>query len=96
MSLVAARVIVTGRVQGVGFRAWTEDRAREMGLAGYVRNLPDGGVEAVFEGEEDTVNLMLELLRGGPRLARVSEVRVEKGACTGKYRGFGETEGCGE
>jgi acylphosphatase len=90
MSPIGARVIVTGRVQGVGFRAWTEARARELALVGYVRNLPDGTVEAVFEGEESAIDSVTGLLHSGPRLARVAEVRVEKREWTGQFQSFGE------
>jgi acylphosphatase len=64
-------VIVRGRVQGVAFRAATHRRAREVGAAGWVRNLPDGSVEAVFEGDPEVVRVMLEFCRTGPRHARV-------------------------
>jgi acylphosphatase len=64
-------VIVRGRVQGVAFRAATHQRAREAGAAGWVRNLPDGSVEAVFEGDPEVVRAMLEFCRTGPRHARV-------------------------
>jgi acylphosphatase len=70
-SRIRRRVVVRGRVQGVFFRAATRERAREVGAAGWVRNLPDGSVEAVFEGEPDAVRAMLEFCRTGPRHARV-------------------------
>ncbi len=71
-----ARVVVSGRVQGVFFRATCAERARELGLGGSVRNLPDGSVEAVFEGPEDAVDAMVGWCRTGPRLARVDRVEV--------------------
>jgi len=74
--LKRARVIVQGSVQGVFFRAETRDRARSLGLAGWVRNAPDGAVEAVFEGEDDRVESMVEWCRRGPAGARVEEVEV--------------------
>ncbi|MFZ5674892.1 MAG: acylphosphatase [Pseudomonadota bacterium] len=67
-------VAIKGRVQGVGYRAWTEGRARELGLRGWVRNRRDGSVEAVFKGEEDKVVRMLEDCWRGPRSAVVTEV----------------------
>ena len=63
-----------GRVQGVGFRASTIERARSLGLGGWVRNRPDGTVEAVFEGPRDRVESMVEWCRRGPAGARVDSV----------------------
>jgi acylphosphatase len=71
------RVIVRGRVQGVGFRAWTEDHAIRLKLAGWVRNRRDGSVEAVLSGEDAGVADMIAALKEGPRLAYVSAVEVE-------------------
>lgn len=65
------RIVVSGRVQGVGFRAWTERRARELNLSGWVRNLRDGTVEAVFHGPADKVDEMIGHCRRGPAHARV-------------------------
>jgi acylphosphatase len=69
-------VIIRGRVQGVGYRMWTRDEAERQGLAGHVRNRPDGSVEAGFSGPVDAVGRMLEACRHGPPGARVSEVVV--------------------
>jgi len=66
-------VIVQGRVQGVGFRWWTADEARELGLRGTVRNLPDGGVEVEAEGPAPALEEFLRRLKRGPILARVRE-----------------------
>jgi len=71
---IRRRVIVRGRVQGVFFRAATRERACELGAAGWVRNRPDGSVEAVFEGEPACVAAMLAFCRRGPRWARVDAV----------------------
>lgn len=68
--------MVTGRVQGVFYRATCARLARDAGLSGYVRNLPDGGVEAVFEGTEDAVDPIVEWCRHGPELARVDRVDI--------------------
>lgn len=65
------RVVVSGRVQGVGFRAWTERRARELNLSGWVRNLGDGTVEAMFHGPAHKVDEMIGHCRRGPAHARV-------------------------
>ena len=72
--MIARRVIVAGRVQGVGFRAWVAGKARARGLTGYVRNRADGSVECVFCGEESVVTEMTEACRRGPRLATVSKL----------------------
>ena len=72
-----ARVRVEGRVQGVFFRSDTEERARSLGVAGWVRNARDGSVEAVFEGPRDAVESMVRWCGQGPRGARVDDVRVE-------------------
>jgi acylphosphatase len=71
-----AHVIVTGRVQGVFFRGQTRDRARSLGLGGWVRNNGDGSVEAVFEGDEERVESMVEWCRRGPAHADVEDVQV--------------------
>jgi acylphosphatase len=73
---VRRRVIVHGRVQGVFFRGTTEDRAAAAGLAGWVRNRPDGSVEAVFEGGAEAVAALVEFCRAGPRHARVLRLEV--------------------
>lgn len=70
------RVIVHGGVQGVGFRYAVQRAARSRGIAGWVRNLPDGTVEAVFEGEVHSVEAMVRLCHEGPRGARVEQVEV--------------------
>jgi acylphosphatase len=69
-------VLVTGRVQGVGFRWHARAKGEELGLAGWVRNLPDGRVEAWVEGEEARVAAMLAWLAKGPSAARVTNVEV--------------------
>lgn len=69
-------VFVTGRVQGVFFRDSTRAKARELAVAGWVRNLPDGRVEAVFEGPREAVDAMLRWTRRGPPAARVDHVET--------------------
>jgi acylphosphatase len=71
-----ARVRVHGLVQGVFFRAETRNRARSLGVGGWARNLPDGSVEAVFEGEDERVDAMVRWCRRGPRGAQVEDVDV--------------------
>jgi acylphosphatase len=71
------RVVVQGHVQGVFFRETTKRRALSAGVAGWVRNLPDGRVEAVFEGERAAVERLVDYAREGPRGARVDWVDIE-------------------
>ena len=73
----SVRAVISGRVQGVCYRAWTEKEATERGLSGWVRNCSDGTVEAVFSGTEADVDAMLVACRTGPRLARVEGVVAE-------------------
>lgn len=73
-----ARVVVSGRVQGVNFRYGTVRAAEGAGVAGWVRNNPDGTVEAVFEGSPDAVERMVEYCRRGPPGASVGDVRVDE------------------
>jgi acylphosphatase len=81
----AVRVRISGRVQGVGFRAWTEGRARSLGLSGWVRNRRDGDVEAVFSGSREAVAAMLDACRSGPPHAQVAEVDAsDEPAAVGK------------
>ena len=68
------RVVVSGRVQGVWFRAWTEQQARALGLDGWVRNRRDGTVEAVLSGAPEVVEKMIEALWEGPPLAQVAAI----------------------
>lgn len=89
MAKARLRAIVKGIVQGVGYRFFVEDRAYELGLTGYVRNLPEGTVEVVAEGEEEALKLLLDFLRIGPRAARVIKVEVEWGEATEEFRDFG-------
>ena len=73
-----AHVYVSGQVQGVSFRDATRQQAEELGLGGWVRNLQDGRVEAVFEGESETVRQMIEWCESGPSSADVDNVSVEE------------------
>ena len=77
MSDLIRRVVIRGLVQGVGYRAWVEETADELKLAGWVRNCRDGSVEAVFAGEADIVEDMITRCRRGPQLARVDELTDE-------------------
>jgi len=70
----AVKAIITGRVQGVWYRGWTQETARRLGLDGWVQNRRDGTVQAVFSGPEDKVDEMLRLCEEGPEYAFVSSV----------------------
>jgi len=83
-----AHVFVSGKVQGVYFRATTRDEARERGVTGWVKNLDDGRVEAVFEGEEDAVQEMVGFCHEGSSAARVEDVEVDREEATGEFDGF--------
>ncbi len=78
MGLIRARVRVYGRVQGVFFRQNTAHQAELLCISGWVRNCDDGSVEALFEGEEEAVEKILEWCGNGPRAARVEKVDVER------------------
>jgi acylphosphatase len=75
--LKSVRVCISGRVQGVGYRFWTKQEACRLGLSGWVRNLPDDRVEAVFEGDAATVDRMIQGCRQGPPAAVVRDVTIE-------------------
>ncbi len=75
--LIRAHVFIAGIVQGVGFRYYTRGKAYQLGLNGWVKNLPDSRVEAVFEGEKTAVNKMVEWCYQGPRSAIVKNVNIE-------------------
>jgi acylphosphatase len=79
MSTAIRRVMISGRVQGVGYRAWVEHRATAHALEGWVRNRRDGSVEALFCGPEKLVTDMVAVCRRGPSTARVDDVREEPG-----------------
>jgi len=76
VSAICRHVLVSGRVQGVAFRWYAQERARALGVAGWVKNLPDGRVEVWVEGEETAVRAMLAWLAKGPPAARVSGLEV--------------------
>jgi acylphosphatase len=88
MEQVRAHVIITGRVQGVSFRAYARDRARAAGVEGWIRNLSDGRVEAVFEGTRPAVQRMVSWCYSGPALAAVEKVELRWEEPTGTEGGF--------
>lgn len=74
--MTARHVHVTGRVQGVSFRAWTQEQAEARGVSGWVRNRPDGSVEAVIAGPDDAVEALIAALHDGPPAAKVADLHV--------------------
>lgn len=88
MSLARAHVIIKGRVQGVFFRAEARRKAEELGLTGWVRNNPDGAVEAVAEGDTDMVEKFVNWCHEGPPRARVAAVEVSRSGATGEFTHF--------
>ena len=86
--IVARRYFITGRVQGVGFRFFAEAQASVEGVHGYVRNLPDGRVEALVEGDEESVERVERALRRGPAGSRIESVIVEAEPPSGRATGF--------
>ena len=78
MERVQRRVVISGQVQGVFFRQTTRERARELGLSGWVRNRADGRVEAVFQGAPEAVARVIEWCRQGPPMALVEGVEVSE------------------
>ena len=85
---VRAHVIITGRVQGVFFRVETQRAAERFGVAGWVRNRPEGTVEAVFEGDPESVDAVLQWCHEGPNLAVVKKVDVSWQDFSGEYNRF--------
>jgi acylphosphatase len=83
-----AHIFVSGRVQGVFFRVETRREANRRNVSGWVRNLSDRRVEAVFEGEKDNVERLIEFCRRGPQGARVNHVEVRWEHYSGEFRGF--------
>ncbi len=88
METSAVYVRVYGMVQGVGFRYFTQRKALALGLAGYVRNLPDGSVEVYAEGRRDLLEVLIGELREGPEFSRVDRIDVEWREPTGQYETF--------
>ena len=88
MMKARAHVYISGYVQGVFFRYHTRELAQRLGLRGWVRNTPDGQVEAVFEGEKEAVERMLNFCHRGPSGARVTDIEVKWENYRGEFSGF--------
>jgi acylphosphatase len=85
---VRAHLFVTGRVQGVFFRSETRRRAIALNITGWIRNLQDGRVEALFEGNRENVDALITFCRRGPSGARVVDTKVVSETYTGEFRDF--------
>ncbi len=86
--MVAAKVIISGHVQGVGFRYFTTDTAKRFPVSGYVRNLATGDVEVVVEGDKTAVAEFLKELKSGPRYSSISNFQIEWQTYENKYDSF--------
>lgn len=84
---IALHICVNGHVQGVGFRSWAASRAKKLGIAGWVRNCPDGTVELVAEGRKDILESYIDILQQGNGWSRTESISVDPIACRG-YTGF--------
>ena len=82
-------VLISGKVQGVGFRNFTQMNAKELGINGYAKNLPNGKVEVIAEGDKSQLDALIALLKKGPRFARVDSLDVDERPFTGEYKSFG-------
>ncbi|MDO9529203.1 MAG: acylphosphatase [Syntrophales bacterium] len=88
MVMKKVHVFVTGRVQGVFFRAETKSKADSLNLTGWVRNVPDGRVDTVFEGEKGNVDTMIEWCRKGPPFATVTDIEIIEEIYTEEFEDF--------
>ena len=85
---VRAHILVSGIVQGVFFRANTAEKAKELSLLGWVKNLPDGRVEAVFEGEKEKIEEIIDWLKSHPGMSKVEKVEVDWQEAKGDFEDF--------
>ena len=85
---IRCQILVKGRVQGVGFRWFTEAEANKFGLKGYVKNCFDGDVEIEVEGEKEIIEAFVKQLRIGNRLSRIENIFLDWGDCESKYDNF--------
>jgi acylphosphatase len=86
--MIRAHITVVGRVQGVGYRANIRRKAYQLGLKGWARNLRDGRVEIIVEGEEEMIDRIIQWCHRGPTGAYVSKVNMEKAEATGEFQRF--------
>jgi acylphosphatase len=85
---VRKHIYISGRVQGVGFRANARQKAQSIGVKGWIKNLFDGRVEAVVEGDKETVSQMMKFLKRGPSFANVTDVEIENENYSGDFNNF--------
>ena len=85
---IGAHLLIRGRVQGVGYRFFTQDLAQNFGLAGWVRNLPDGNVEAFAQGPRAVIEVFIDLLEQSPSMARVEAITVDWQSPSDQYTSF--------
>ena len=85
---IRKHVYISGRVQGVGFRASTRRKAQRYQVKGWVRNLFDGRVEAVFTGKKESVEKIIDYVKKGPRFARVEDVEIHNEDYQGQFKNF--------
>ncbi len=88
MAKTRAHIFVSGRVQGVFFRQKTKQQAESLGIRGWVKNLDDGRVEAVFEGEEEAVEALVDFCKKGPKGANVAGVKIDREQFLGEFDDF--------
>jgi len=86
--MTQSHIFISGLVQGVGFRAYVRGKARKIGVSGWVRNLSDGRVEALLQGDAKKVNLLIKLCNRGPFLAQVERVVIEQDQILEEYTEF--------
>lgn len=87
--VIRVHVFVSGRVQGVFFRTETQKKAKKFGVSGFVRNLPNGRVEAILEGEREKVEKVIKWTRRGPFFAKVNKVEIKEENYKGEFKNFG-------
>ena len=91
MNSVSAKILIKGLVQGVGYRYYAQQAASSLGLKGFVRNLWDGDVEVVVEGDKTVIEELIDNLKIGPSSGRVTNVYIDWDTCTEKYKSFNIT-----
>lgn len=85
---IRVHIFISGRVQGVFFRQFTQKKAQELGLVGWVKNLADGRVEAVIEGDKEKIDKLLTYLKQGPPLSKVENVKIDYQKHQGEFKDF--------
>jgi acylphosphatase len=92
MSNTQVHVFISGTVQGVGFRQFVKHNARKLGITGWVRNLTDGRVEAILQGEQQQIERLIALCEKGPFLAEVGDISITREPIKETYEGFSLVE----